>query len=57
MTRRVKSSRKATYGLHGVAANGLTLCVCVFVYVCICVHVYVCIYVYKRVEELWAEVG
>jgi hypothetical protein len=37
-TWRVDSS-KTTYGLYGVAANGLTICVCMLLYVCcICIN-------------------
>jgi hypothetical protein len=48
-TRRV-DSRRATYGLYGVAANGLTMCM-----LCCncCMYCMFC----KTVEELWVEVG
>ena len=45
MTRRV-DSRRATYGLYGVAANGLTMCM-----LCCMYNVYC-----KIVVELWVEV-
>ena len=47
-----RKNRRATYELHGVAANGSTICVCML---CItCILYYVCL---KIVEELWVEVG
>ncbi len=45
-TWRVEQQR-ATYGLYGVAANGLTVSVCM----------HVCIEVFVKVVELWVEVG
>ena len=45
----VQRVERATYGLYGVAANGLTI----RMYVCIIVYVIVC----KIAVELWVEVG
>jgi hypothetical protein len=39
--------------LHGVAANGSTICVCML---CIS-YIYCVMHVKKIVEELWVEVG
>jgi hypothetical protein len=44
-----RREEKTTYGLYGVAANGLANCMCVYVYVFM-----LCL---KKVEELWVEVG